>query len=165
MWIKKRTIFLILLSSISYQQLLPIRPPHYIFSFSPPLLLRPSHPLPNVPYLLLGPRFNLLFYSSLYTPSLYSVVPFLILPLSFNFNLYPRFSSPPPCLHPSVSRLSLVFSAQFRPLTVLVFFIQLFLFSPSFSFFPYTSLNNNNSMFSVSVEQQLSSRINSTGQS
>lgn len=48
------------------------------FFLLPLLLLLPAHFFPNVPYVLLGTRFKLLFCSCLYTPSLYPVVTFYV---------------------------------------------------------------------------------------
>lgn len=113
--------------------------PHlFVFFILPLLLPLPAQFFPNVPYVLLGTRFKLLFCSCLYTPSLYPVVTFYV---AVAFPLLTPMLGFPLLLLLQASHLlfSIVFwcfLANLRSLAVLVWFFFIIMFILPFFFLP-----------------------------
>ena len=108
------------------------------FSFCPFFFLSLPSFFPNVPYVLLGTRFKLLFCSCLYTPSLYPVVTFYV---AVAFPLLTPMLGCPLLLLLQASHLlfSIVFwcfLANLRSLAVLVWFFFIIMFILPFFFLP-----------------------------
>lgn len=108
------------------------------FSFCPFFFFSLPSFFPNVPYVLLGTRFKLLFCSCLYTPSLYPVVTFYV---AVAFPLLTPMLGFPLLLLLQASHLlfSIVFwcfLANLRSLAVLVWFFFIIMFILPFFFLP-----------------------------